>query len=795
MLGDRIPGRRKRGQTIPIIALILVVLIAFAGLAIDGVHVYLVRRQAQNAADAAALAGGKWLIATGGLWSAPPHGTDKPVTAAHDLAGINGFTTILDSSCDAWSPTSFTTTWVDAGGCRGNGFSSKVTVNSPPHGSLPPDCVTVPYNCIQVTVTSQFPNYLMGVLGIPTSTVAATATVLAQPPSNAFPTPPPVALYLYEPPAAACAAPMQCYDPTRAASRVQLNCVNCPTFWSRPNAGPVIGGLNGKLLASAADQPALQANGDMLIQDNTTICDPYGGATCAQGVATGAMGFGLAGGAKLYCSGFGGGSANGLTGCTTSGPSPLGRIYGNEVGFTPETWSPNVDTSNLPHCGALVLNGDTVSRSLGGADAACYPPSSEPYLIMPGIYTYIVVNHGAYEFQAGLYDITAVAPQSAISHGHESSADYDLCAGVAGCTASAGIWIGYGSNGYVPGSSGGSNCLGSPGSGGGGDATNVTGSSVSFRFESTSSGFVSTHEVQSVRLTAPGVGASKAVNGVPLLFDVENPTATVHLDAAPPANGKASGYTGVVYQTKNATGGGVEINPGLGGSKPALSGQVLAYSFNTFGSRGPALDFSQGYGTASAPVISSGGFNETSILTAETFADLGNGVGRLTLQYADEWALDAYDAYVKINGGNPIFFSQGIWTSTPQTPPPAVNVPGDSNPAYPAAAQDVNNQYAKTVDVNGLPDWTYKLADGSTFEVTGNWTWGHERSISGAQTASNTATLIYTFTAPPGSTIDVLVFMTDGDRCGDYVSADKIFNNVSNPQAGQQSAGGVLLIS
>jgi hypothetical protein len=796
-----IRGRRsRRGQTIPIIALILVVLIAFAGLAIDGIHIYVVRRQAQNAADAAALAGGKWLIATGSLWSQPPLGTDKPVTAAHDLADINGFNTILDSSCDTWSSTSFTTAWVDVpGGCRTAGYHTLVTVNSPPKGSVPADCAAVPYNCIQVTVTSVFPNYLMGVLGIPLSTVSASATVLAQPPSSAFPTPPPAAVYLYQPPASACQVGQQCYDPTRAAARQQLACLNCPTFWANQGAGPVIAGLNGALLSPKRDVPALQANGDMLLSDNTTFCDPYGGATCNANVATGANGFGVATGSKIYCSAWGGGSANGLYPCTTTNPAPLGPIYGNEVGFNPETWKPTVDASKLPHCGALVLNGDSVPHSLGAADAACFPSSAEPYLIMPGIYSYIVINHGAYEFQSGLFDITTVAPQSAISHGRETAGtngDFDLCGGVmSGCTATAGVWIGRGTNGFVNGVSGGSNCLGNSAAGGGGDQTIISGTGVSFRFEAASGGFVSTHEVQTIRLTAPGTGSLKSVDGIPLLIDMENPTATSHFDSQPPASGKSNGFTGIVYQTGLATGGGVEVNPGMGGSSAALSGQVIAYSFNTFGSRGPAVDFSHGYGSASAPIITSGGRNETSILTSESFADLGNGVGQLTMQYNDEWSLDAYNAYVKINGGNPIFFSQGIWTSNPQTPPPIINNPGDSNPAYPVAAQDVNGQYTKTVSSTGKPDWTYKLPDGSTFEVVGDWTWGHENAIPGAVRSAYTATLIYTFTAPPGSTIDVLVFMTDGDRCGDYVSAENIFNNVSNPRAGQQSSGSVLLIS
>ena len=53
--------REKKGQALVLVALILVALIALAGLAIDGGRLYALRRQVQNAADAAALAGAREL--------------------------------------------------------------------------------------------------------------------------------------------------------------------------------------------------------------------------------------------------------------------------------------------------------------------------------------------------------------------------------------------------------------------------------------------------------------------------------------------------------------------------------------------------------------------------------------------------------------------------------------------------------------------------------------------------------------------------------------------------------------
>jgi Flp pilus assembly protein TadG len=52
-----IRARRERGQTLIIIAVALVGLLALAGLAIDGGNLFMKRRRAQNAADAGALAG------------------------------------------------------------------------------------------------------------------------------------------------------------------------------------------------------------------------------------------------------------------------------------------------------------------------------------------------------------------------------------------------------------------------------------------------------------------------------------------------------------------------------------------------------------------------------------------------------------------------------------------------------------------------------------------------------------------------------------------------------------------
>ena len=61
---------------------------------------------------------------------------------------------------------------------------------------------------------------------------------------------------------------------------------------------------------------------------------------------------------------------------------------------------------------------------------------------------------------------------------------------------------------------------------------------------------------------------------------------------------------------------------------------------------------------------------------------------------------------------------------------------------------------------------------------------------------NNFATLTYTFPVPPlssGTTVTIGMFMTDGDRCGDYVTSTWTFNNVGTPAPGVQVIGTVRL--
>ncbi|HEV2013125.1 MAG TPA: pilus assembly protein TadG-related protein [Candidatus Dormibacteraeota bacterium] len=833
--------KRTRGQTLVIFALMAVVLFGFAGLALDAGHVYLVYRLTQNATDSAALAGGKRL---GAAMRYAPLASSTDASGApqaiHDYAQANGYTTNFNTGCDSAVAGSFTTSWVDKGTCAG-GFTTRVSITSPPP-TLTPDCSNVPYNCMQVTITSNVQNFLMGVLGIPTTTVTTSATVLALPPGNVATMPASYALYLYQPmysgPPGLCSnGSVQCFKPASVPQRSQLTCLavvdSCPTFWSRTGSNPMIAGIDGHNIPDG-DLAAMQSKGPVVLQDRTTFCDPYGG-TCAANTVVGLKGFSLQAGSSLYCS-----APPGQTpiACNTSGPggAPLNQNYGNETSFTAMTWAPTITApSNV--CGSLVLNGDTVANS--GGSGSCNPPAADPYLILPGVYGSIVVNHGIYEFGPGVFTITGTAPQNTkpacppqcpaqlangIDHSLEGTAspgaDWDLCpSGLSPCTATAGIWITHGSLRYVAGSSGSGESCGDdsggapPPNAGGGDATWVKGAGVTFQFAGPSSGgFVSTNEVSSISLSGPGLGTQPATGGVPILFDMEN-SSFIHLDANNPGGGGGgddgegastinSQFVGIIYQTTSATGGGVEINAGIGGSGSAIRGQVLAYTFTTFGIPGTAVSFTSGFGVGSGPPpTSTGGRNETEMyatpaatLTAPVPAQAG--FETLTWHYTDEWKLDAYTTYVKINNTTPVYFSQGIWNPAPNAGvplPPGGNTPGETTPAYPSAAQDSGNKYTHTSTSNNASDWTMKFADASALEINGGWVWGHENAISGANSGSNVDTLKYTFPIPAGLQSTITIFMSDGDRCGDWVTVTVTLNNVGTFNPGLQSAPTVSL--
>lgn len=819
---------RQKGQILPIAAAAFLIMCGLAGLAIDASRDYLSKRNAQNAADFATLAAAKQMTLLTNL-NSPVAANSPSVHAAHDFAANNGFDTIYANGCDVTSGSSFTTTWFDAVGPSCNattGFINKITVNDPP-ANLPGSPVPVAcqgqgkFTCVQVVITTRISQLFTTILGIPFAYVTVGASAQASLPHSAFDSPPPNALTLYQPGSllSGCLPLVQqCFNEAKPVARTLMACTggtnNCPTLWVRPNTTPQFYGYDGSVFSPVRDLTTVQSAGDMVIQSETTFCDPYNGVVCAPNTAKGAAGFAVPAGTKLYCSGYGGGGS-GTTPCTTAGQASLNKIDGKQTAWTPPAyWNPTVDLTGLPSCGGLVLNGDQVTGPCADAN--------EKYTINPGIYSYIVINHGTYSFETGIFDITGKAPVNTLSggsylangidHSQETTAtDFDLCNALTatGCpTLTAGIWIGHGAGGfgtYVPPTAPvcNSNLPGTDG--GGGDATVVSASGVFFRLESTSGGFVTTNEVAGVALSGAGVGSIPQIGGAPLLIDMESLNSFIHIDAAIPGsitldngntNDAANTIAGIVYQTSSATGGGFEIDLGMNGGGSAITGQVLAYTFTTFGSSG-SLDFTGGYGTASMPLIQTSGLSEPQIVsTVSLTAAVGRpGYSTLTVNYTDEWMMDAFDVYVKVNNSSPIFFSQGIWTTVPgpNSPlPPPTNNPGDQFPAYHSAA----NRGSYTISGSDPTDWTFAIpsSNGSTIEAKGSWNWGHHNTIPNAVRGSYTAKLLYTFPNPTGNYLSVTLFVLDGDRCGDYAYSTYTFRNTGLPGPGAQSIGSVGLV-
>ena len=91
--------RRERGQVLPIFALGSVALLLVAALAFDGGMVLLAQREQQNAADAAVIAGARFL----------PDDTASAQTRAAAIATANGFidgvaSADVDTTLGSWSP-------------------------------------------------------------------------------------------------------------------------------------------------------------------------------------------------------------------------------------------------------------------------------------------------------------------------------------------------------------------------------------------------------------------------------------------------------------------------------------------------------------------------------------------------------------------------------------------------------------------------------------------------------------------------------------------------------------------
>jgi len=121
--------RHERGQTIVLVAVSIVSLLAMAALAIDVVTLYVARTEIQRAADAAALAGAK-AIADSGVTTLPagdPSCTDA-VTLAQTMANAAITAVLPNNLVSGTAPTLISANFTNLSGCPSNDPEVTVTL-------------------------------------------------------------------------------------------------------------------------------------------------------------------------------------------------------------------------------------------------------------------------------------------------------------------------------------------------------------------------------------------------------------------------------------------------------------------------------------------------------------------------------------------------------------------------------------------------------------------------------------------------------------------------------------------
>lgn len=153
--------KTENGQAIVILALVMVVLLVFAALAIDAGNVYTEKREAQNAADAAAMAGARQLVlecSRQDLVINDPNYQGPGAVATNISGQVTKMATVNIQNATV------TAYYIDANGAR--------------MGQVQPP---VPCTCtsgakgVEVIVQSSTSSFLAGLMGKPTMGVEATA--------------------------------------------------------------------------------------------------------------------------------------------------------------------------------------------------------------------------------------------------------------------------------------------------------------------------------------------------------------------------------------------------------------------------------------------------------------------------------------------------------------------------------------------------------------------------------------------------------------------------------------------
>jgi hypothetical protein len=149
--------RSQKGQSIVLIAVVMVGMLALAGLAIDGGNLFLQRRRAQNAADAGALAGTRVLALIIAACEDGDSADDAQVAqAVTEFIAGNGFSEASGSTIVAWYVDANSQQLAQVGG-----------------GAIPQSATGV-----EVHLDAAIPTYFMQVVGINNSTFGAEAMAM-----------------------------------------------------------------------------------------------------------------------------------------------------------------------------------------------------------------------------------------------------------------------------------------------------------------------------------------------------------------------------------------------------------------------------------------------------------------------------------------------------------------------------------------------------------------------------------------------------------------------------------------
>ena len=161
-------SRQEHGQSIVIITLLIIGVIAMLGLILDGGNAYVQRRRMQNAADAAALAGGRQLALANGAGDN---------SGGAEILVKNAVNTYITANGGITSSNNLYAFFVDQNG----GSKGQIGAN----GGIPLGATGV-----SVTISTQFPTYFLGVVNVNTGNVGAHTLVqtgLPEGVSNLFP--------------------------------------------------------------------------------------------------------------------------------------------------------------------------------------------------------------------------------------------------------------------------------------------------------------------------------------------------------------------------------------------------------------------------------------------------------------------------------------------------------------------------------------------------------------------------------------------------------------------------------